>query len=188
MDTASQWTSSTPRRGFRRLAVACFIATGHVAIVLMVMRSSVQVPARVDTVQPIAAEIAAPQPPSFLSMSPDLAPAAIAVKLVMPDLTVELEDSESSLQPPMIDPEMQLDVSSYTERAGLPAGVVATVILLLEIAPDGSVMSAEVTRSNAAEQANAAAVDYAKATQWMPGRVDGQPQAMQASLTVILGE
>jgi TonB family protein len=67
-------------------------------------------------------------------------------------------------------------------------GFVATVILLLEISPDGSVMSAQVVRSNANDAANAAAIQYAHATRWMPGKIGGEPRAMQASLTVILGE
>ena len=106
----------------------------------------------------------------------------------MPVLPADSANAEVALLPPMIDPDMRLDVASYSERAGLPAGVVATVILKLEIGPDGSVMSAEVVRSNAAESVNEAALDYAKATQWTPGRVDGEPRAMEASLTVILGE
>jgi hypothetical protein len=45
--------------------------------------------------------------------------------------------------------------------------------------------------SNFAPQAktpNAAAIDYAHATRWTPGTMGGEPRAMQASLTVILGE
>jgi hypothetical protein len=50
------------------------------------------------------------------------------------------------------------------------------------------VLSAEVVRSNCGDAANAAALDYSRATRWMPGTIAGEPRAMQASLTVILGE
>jgi TonB family protein len=170
------------------VTVACFIAAAHVVVVLLGMRASSQIHSSEEPVQPMSAEIIAPQAASLLSLNPDLAPAEIAVTLEMPNLSAELESAEPSLQPPMIDPDMRLDVSSYSARAALPAGAVATVILLLGIGPDGSVTSAEVIRSNAADAANEAAIDYAKSTQWKPGRVDGEPRAMQASLTVILGE
>jgi hypothetical protein len=49
-------------------------------------------------------------------------------------------------------------------------------------------MSAQVVRSNGGDAANAAAIQYAWATRWMPGKIGGEPRAMQASLTVILGE
>jgi TonB family protein len=171
------------------VAVACFIAAVHIVVVrLGMMRSSGEIHFSKEPVQPMVAEIIEAQPASFLSLNPNLAPAEIAVTLEMPNLSAEFEGAEPSLQPPMIDPEMRLDVSSYSKRAALPEGVVATVILLLGIGSDGSVTSAEVVRSNAADTANVAAVEYAKATQWRPGRVDGEARAMQASLTVILGE
>jgi hypothetical protein len=187
MSTTAQTVAPLSRRTLRRVFVACIIAAAHVAVVLLTIRNSVQSETHEEPVLPMVAEILESQPPSFLSLHPELSPAEVTVKLGMPDLPA-IEAAELSLRPPMIDPEMQLDVSSYNARAGLPVGVVATVILLLEIGPDGSVMSAEVTRSNAEATANEVALDYAKATQWMPGRVDGEPRAMQASLTVILGE
>jgi len=58
----------------------------------------------------------------------------------------------------------------------------------VQIAADGSVISAEVVRSNGDDVTNAAAIDYARTTRWIPGVIDGEPKAMQASLTVILGE
>jgi TonB family protein len=134
------------------------------------------------------AQIIQPQPASFLALNPELPQAAPAVELKLPALPTERENAELSMMPPTIDPDVRLDVASYTARANLPAGVVATVILLLDVGRDGTVTAAKVVRSSATEEANEAAVDYAKATRWMPGRIDGEPRAMQASLTVILGE
>jgi TonB family protein len=62
------------------------------------------------------------------------------------------------------------------------------VLILLGIAVDGTVEDAQIVRSTGDESANAAALDYARATRWIPGNVSGEPRAMKASLTVILGE
>ena len=187
MDTPSHTGLVRSQRVKRRVIVGCLIAAGHVAVVLLALRNSDQLQTHDEPVLPMFAEFFEPQPSSDLSLNPELPPAEVAIKLAMPDLPA-IEAAELSLQPPMINPDLRLDTSPYSARAGLPDGATATVILLLDIGPDGSVMSASVVRSNAADTANEAALDYAKATQWMPGRVDGEPRAMQASLTVILGE
>ena len=91
-------------------------------------------------------------------------------------------------EPARIDPTLAVDVAFYSARARLAPGMIATVLLLLDIAPDGSVTAAKVIRSDAGEDANLAALEYARATHWAPGMINGEPRAMQASLTVILGE
>ena len=83
---------------------------------------------------------------------------------------------------------MQLASAPFTARAQLDQGEVVTAILLLQVGADGKVISASVVRSNGDDTANEAAVEYARATRWIPGSIDGEPRAMQASLTVILGE
>jgi TonB family protein len=178
------------RRGsaWRSLLVGAVIVAAHIAIALLMMQKAVHVRVDKETVQPMLVRIIEPQAASFLSLNPDLAPAESAVALKMPTLPAEFETTDLSLQPPTIDPEVHLDVSTYSARALLPFGTVATVMLLLEISPDGSVMSAEVVRSDAGSAANEAALEYARSTQWRPGRVDGEAKTMQASLTVILGE
>lgn len=174
-------------RTWRSLFVGGAIIAAHAAIAVLMMRMPAPVRAG-DPVLPMIAEIIELQPASFLSLNSELAPAEPNVVLKMPDSSEKLESTELSRLPPMIDPELRVDVAAYSARALLPSGSVAAVILLLEIGPDGSVMSAQVVRSNAGEIANEAAIDYAKATRWKPGTVDGVPMAMQASLTVILGE
>ena len=139
-------------------------------------------------VLPIVAATIDLQASSFLSLNPELEPADLPVLLEVPALPADSGLTELSIQSPIIDPEIRLDVSAYNARALLPPGSVAAVILLLEIGANGSVLSAQVVRSDTSESANEAAREYALATQWIPGRIDGVPQAMQASLTVILGE
>jgi TonB family protein len=116
--------------------------------------------------------------------------------LAVTDMVFELEPprlpddaiAKPQIESPRIDGDAHVYIAPYTARAQLAHGEVATVILLLQIAADGSVISAELVRSNGKEAANAAAMEYARATRWIPGLVDGEPRAMQASLTVILGE
>jgi hypothetical protein len=50
------------------------------------------------------------------------------------------------------------------------------------------VIAARIVRSNGNASSEAAALDYARATRWIPGTIDGEPRAMEASLTVIFGE
>lgn len=116
------------------------------------------------------------------SLDTDL-PIEIDAPALAPD-AIPTEQTES----PRIDPDFQVSSAPFVSRAQLSAGEVATIILMLQIAADGSVISAEIVRSSGGEAASAAAIDYAKATRWIPGSIDGEPQAMQASLTVILGE
>ena len=97
-------------------------------------------------------------------------------------------EPDVAIDAPRIDPTLAIDIAPYSARAELTPGLIATVLLLLEISPDGSVLSAQIVRSTAGDAANAAAIQYAHATHWMPGKVGGEPRAMQASLTVILGE
>jgi TonB family protein len=79
-------------------------------------------------------------------------------------------------------------IAEFSERANLPAGKTIKVMLSMAIGADGGVISAEVISSTGDEAANEAALDYARATRWIPGTVAGEARAMQASLTVILGE
>ena len=175
-------------RAWRSFVVGSAIVVAHAVVALLLLQNTSDLRANREFVQPMVMEIIEPQPSSFLALNGELEPAEPAIVLKMPAVATEFESTEASLLPPKIDPDMRLDVASYSARALLPPGVVATVILALEIGPDGSVMSAKVVRSNAEDAANQAALAYALATQWMPGRIDGEPRAMQASLTVILGE
>jgi TonB family protein len=95
---------------------------------------------------------------------------------------------KSQVVAPRIDPEWRLDLGPFISRAQLDHGEVVTVLMILQIAADGSVISAAIVRSNGDDAANSAAIDYAKTTRWIAGEVDGESQPMQASLTVILGE
>jgi hypothetical protein len=173
---------------WRSAIVASAIISAHGAIAMLMLWDSAHPRFDPEPVAPMVANIIEPQPTSLLSLNPDLAPAERVVILGMPVLPTDSESTMPSVQSPVIDPEIHLDVSAYSARAELTPGAVTTVILLLEVGPDGSVRTAKVMRGGPNEKALEAAVEYAMATRWIPGRIDGEPRAMQASLTVVLGE
>jgi hypothetical protein len=119
--------------------------------------------------------------------APSLAVVSTRREIEMPELPPGAFPEEV-FEAPRIDEAARLDIGPYSARAQLEPGTVAAVLLLLEIGADGSVLSAEVVRGLNGDAANEAAIEYARETHWIPGRVDGEPRAMQASLTVILGE
>jgi len=162
------------------------IAIAHVGVIGLMTQNKIALQkSRPEPVR-IMAELlpdAAPPPIDSITLE-DYRP---TIEIALPTLPAEFV-ADAELVAPRIDPNLRLEMSPYLERAQLPYGTVATVLLLLDIAPDGSVMSAAVVRSNAGTDANEAAMDYARHTRWSPGTIDGSPRAMQASLTVVLGE
>jgi TonB family protein len=169
-------------------APACVVIAAHVALISLLMRQGVDRPTLEMSIEPMLVEVI-PGTPSAMPEATSLpVPIAMPIALTPPMLPVESQAQTVTIDAPEIDPATAIDAAPYAARAELAPGTVATVILLLEIAPDGSVLSAQVVRSTSGDAANSAALDYARATRWTAGMIDGEPRAMQASLTVILGE
>lgn len=104
-----------------------------------------------------------------------------------PPIEVEAHAGMRGIEPPRVDPTSTLDLESYSARISLPQGQIATVVVLVDVAEDGRVTHALVVRSTGSAAANAAALEYARGLNWIPGRIAGEPRPMQASLTVTLG-
>lgn len=170
-----------------RLAFAAIILCAHGALAMLMMRDSVQSQVRHPAAEPLMVEILEPQRPATPSLFYDEMPTP-HVDLVAPELPAMDLPATAALDPPKIDPAFAPDMTRYTESAQLPFGQTATILLVLDIAADGSVITARVVRSSGNAAANHAAVEYAYATRWIAGTVDGEPRVMQAALTVILGE
>ncbi len=175
-----------PRRP-SRFASACLVVGAHVAVISWLADRTIHDRRPQFVSEPITAELIAVIRNEAPEAGIQLLPVEQAIQLEMPELPVAAEP-ETSIDEPRIDPILSADIAPYSARADLTPGLIATILLLLDISPDGSVTSAQVIRSNAGDAANAAAIQYAHATHWMPGKVGGEPRAMQASLTVILGE
>jgi TonB family protein len=137
--------------------------------------------------EPMIAEIISLTKSEAPTSGVQFVPTAPTIQLDIPELPI-MSEPEMAIDAPRIDATLAVDIRPYSARAELQSGIIATILLLLEISPEGSVLSAQIVRSNASDAANAAAIEYAHATHWMPGKIAGEPRAMQASLTVILGE
>jgi TonB family protein len=76
--------------------------------------------------------------------------------------------------------------SQFARRAGLAAGQAASVVLTVEVLPDGTVGGIELTRGSGNPAADAAAIAYARRLRWIPGTHDRQAQVMRISLPIVL--
>jgi hypothetical protein len=170
-----------------RLASACLVAGAHIAFIGWLADREIATRRPKITAEPMVAEIFSATRSETPVEGVRFIPLEQPVELAVPELPVSSQP-EMTVDAPRIDPSFSVDIASYSARANLSPGVIATILMLLEISPDGSVVSAQIIRSSAGDAANAAAMQYAQATRWMPGKVDGEPRVMQASLTVILGE
>jgi TonB family protein len=170
----------------RNALITLVVGLGHAALVSWLILDPVPVRRLLPEPKPLVMAFISPDDPLRSPSWPALAITDPLDEFEAPSFPLDAIELET--EAPRIDPELRLDISPYSERAGLSPGSVVTVILLLQIAADGTVISAKVIRSNGDDPAVSAAIEYARATRWIPGTVDGQPSAMQASLAVILGE
>jgi TonB family protein len=178
-------------RVLSRTLIAVVIAAGHVFVGLLWYMNPIHMRAQSTGNSPMYAEFIsdAPQVETTYRVAPIEDAQSIEMPWPeLPEAAIAAINEETAVDVPRIDPLNGPDVTQYSARAHLPAGKIATVILNVSIGADGAVLTAEVVRSNGDESANAAAMDYARATRWIPGMVGGVPRPMPASLTVILGE
>jgi hypothetical protein len=177
----------TPTGGASRFISACVVAGVHIACIAWLAGRVVSARGPKVAAVPMVAEIITLVRSDTPWAGVQLIPVDQPLQLDTPELPIAAAP-DPAVDAPRIDPALAIDVAPYSARAELTPGIIATILLLLEISPEGSVLSAQIVRSNAGDAANAAAIQYAHATHWMPGKVGGEPRAMQASLTVILGE
>jgi len=78
------------------------------------------------------------------------------------------------------------DLALFARQAGVTQGRPITVLLTIEVLPDGSVGRVRVCRSSGNAAADSAATDYAHLLRWTPGTVEHRPRAMQINFPVTL--
>ena len=81
-----------------------------------------------------------------------------------------------------------VDIRQYAQRAQLGSRRFVTVVLSLEVRPDGTVRAANVIRTCGDARTDAIAMDYARRLNWFPGTVDQQPQTMRIVFPVTLAQ
>jgi TonB family protein len=174
-----------------RVSIALAIAGAHLAFGTLWLMGPIELHAQSGGVTPMYAEFIADEPPRETILRREPLEFVEPIEIAMPELpevAVAAIVEEPAVEAPRIDPLFGPDVTPYSARANLAAGKTATVLLTVSIGADGAVISAEIVRGSGDESVNAAALDYARATRWIPGTIGGVPRPMQASLTVILGE
>jgi TonB family protein len=170
-----------------RAASILAILLGHVGVLTLLEHDPIAVQRLGPDPGPMLAEVFLAEGRALSTDMPPLSFADPRIELDTPEMPMDAIP-KPQIEAPKIDPEMRLCIAPFASRAELPNGEIATVLLMLQVAADGSVISADVVRGSDNEVTNAAAIDYARATRWIPGAIDGEPRAMQASLMVILGE
>jgi hypothetical protein len=170
-----------------RMIAVLMVVLGHAGLIAVMKLDGVPLRRLAPEYTPITAELLASDYGSIPTR-------ALSFDLPQPTIDISPPELPSGALPapeveaPRIDSTVRVDSGPFAQRARLSAGTVAAVSLLLEIAADGSVISARVVRSDCNALVDLAAIDYARATHWTAGSIDGVPHAMQATLTVILGE
>jgi len=173
----------------RRGVIACLVVGGHALLGVMLRWNDVRVAASAGSSTPIYAEWIEEIPPDEPLFVPNVEVPELQVPPPeLPDVSVTHVVDAPNLESPRIDPNWGPDAREFTRRAALPAGKKATIMLMVAIGIDGTVISARVVRSNGTEIANAVAIEYARETRWIPGMVDGKPSPMETSLTVVFGD
>ena len=79
-----------------------------------------------------------------------------------------------------------VDPAAFARRAGLPPGQAASVVLTVEVLPDGTVGTVEIARGFGDVAVDAAAVAYGRSLRWIPGTRGHHAEAMRITLPVTL--
>ena len=79
-----------------------------------------------------------------------------------------------------------VDPASFARRAGLTPGQVASVLLTVEVLPNGRTGTVEVLRGFGDAMVDAAAVAYARQLRWTPGTQNHHARPMRINLPVVL--
>jgi TonB family protein len=94
--------------------------------------------------------------------------------------------ASTEFAPPRLDSSESLpNIHDYASRASIVTGTKARVILRIEVLVDGTVGNVSVETTSGIPQADAAAVEYARALKWKPGLAAGRAQTMTIRFPVL---
>jgi len=79
-----------------------------------------------------------------------------------------------------------VDTSAFAQRAGLAAKASASVVLEVEILPDGEVGAVGIFASSGQPRIDIAAVEYARSLRWIPATRDHKAIAARIRFPVLL--
>jgi TonB family protein len=92
----------------------------------------------------------------------------------------------ASSSAPQLSQFQPVNPATFARRAGLAAGQAASIVLTVEILPNGTVGSVEVSRGFGDPVVDAAAIAYARRLRWIPGTQNHHAQAIRINLPITL--
>ena len=98
----------------------------------------------------------------------------------------DISDVIATSSAPQLSRFQPVDPSTFARRAGLAQGQSASLVLTVEVLPDGRVGTVEITRSTGDPKVDAAAVAYARLLRFIPGTREHRAETMRVSISVTL--
>lgn len=122
---------------------------------------------------------------------PDVALDETAIVVSVPTIQVEQRASSQSgitapFTAPRIQPGMLVNQLPFKERAPWLAGQRTRVVLIVDVAVDGSATDVEVETSTGDPNVDAIAVAYAQTLRWIPATINGQAALVRTRLVVSM--
>lgn len=126
-----------------------------------------------------------PVPVVSLALPPPDLPTITDVKFEDPDAgpTPEVTADASA---PRLTALQDVDGEVFARRAGLTSDVSITVVLSVEVLPDGSTGQVSVIAGSNNLRVDAQFAEYVRRLHWIPGSVHGRPTAMKIQFPVTL--
>lgn len=123
----------------------------------------------------------APPPSSVAEWTPPVVPRSVRPAMEAPSPIIVVADAPEAIIAPRSSPQVDttswVEMAPYARRAGLQPGEGATVVLRVLVNSDGYATNVDVDVSSGSASVDAAAVEYALATRWLPGTEVGAPVA-----------
>jgi TonB family protein len=99
-----------------------------------------------------------------------------SIPVVLPELDFERLEFVLGVGVMPARPLSNPDPGAFAARAGLRVGEGATVVFRVHVLISGEVGDLVTEISSGSDAVDAAAAEYVRALEWMPGRIDGRPQ------------
>ena len=178
-----------------RWPIATTVAMVHVAVVAFLANLAIHVQrdASFPSEDPTMVVFIAEQPTRDVEPIPEVALATPRTTLnAITMIQLESEDwgDISGVVAPCSAPTLSrfqpVSAAAFARRAGLRQGQAASVVLTIEVLPDGTVGMIEVAKGFGDPAVDAAAVAFARSLRWIPGTRDHQAEAMHINVPVTL--
>lgn len=187
---AAIWNPPAPSTGRAGMRWQRFLSIGAVVaihIVGIVMFAARPLGFRLPGVEPearnvvfITAELTLPEPTQTSPL--DLGDPAEVL-----EVDAHLRSSPDFVAPRLVKSSLP-DAADFARRAGVEAGNAARVILAVNVSELGVATDIRVSTSSGDSQADALAIEYARALRWSPAMAGGKKSSVKIRLPVVLAD